>query len=149
MTISEERRFEMHLALQRVLGDDVANTVMDHLPPSGWNDLVRARDIVEMELRLDGRSDNLETRLTTRVDTLEARLDARIDSLTARIDTLESRLDARIDGMEARFSTHLTILEERFAHLNSRLNVSITVGLGILMAILAIQVQTLLSVASL
>ncbi|MFM8626601.1 MAG: hypothetical protein ACKOCC_06595 [Actinomycetota bacterium] len=131
MTISEERRFEMHLALQRVLGDDVANTVMDHLPPSGWNDLVRARDIVEMELRLDGRSDDLETRVTTRIDTLEA------------------RLDARIDGMEARFSTHLTILEERIAHLNGRLNVSITVGLGILTAILAIQVQTLLSVASL
>ncbi|MFM9226023.1 MAG: hypothetical protein ACKOQ1_05270, partial [Actinomycetota bacterium] len=84
----------MHLALQRVLGDDVANTVMDHLPPSGWNDLVRARDIVEMELRLDGRSDNLETRLTTRVDTLEARLDA-------QIDTLEARLDARIDTLEA------------------------------------------------
>jgi hypothetical protein len=58
MTISEAKRFEMHLGLKKVLGDDVANTVMEHLPPSGWGDVARARDIDLLDRRLS----NLENR---------------------------------------------------------------------------------------
>ena len=28
----------MHLGLRNTLGDDVAGTLMEHLPPSGWAD---------------------------------------------------------------------------------------------------------------
>lgn len=45
MTVSEQQRYEMSLGLRRLLGDDVANTVMEHLPPSGWSDVARLRDI--------------------------------------------------------------------------------------------------------
>lgn len=49
MPISEADRFEMHLALKKTLGDDVANTVMEHLPPSGWGDVARERDVDELK----------------------------------------------------------------------------------------------------
>ena len=121
MTISEAQRFEMHLALQRVLGDEVAGTLMDHLPPSGWSDLVRMRDVIELEKHLDGKIDNVETRLTSRIDNLEMRLDTKIDNLemrlNSRIDDLELRLDKRIDdvntrsdNLEIRMDTRFTIL---------------------------------------
>ena len=45
MTISEAQRFEMHLGLRDKLGDVVANTLMEHLPPSGWSDVARVKDI--------------------------------------------------------------------------------------------------------
>ena len=45
MSISETERFEMHIGLRSHLGDDVANTLMEHLPPSGWSDVARRQDI--------------------------------------------------------------------------------------------------------
>lgn len=35
----------MHRALREELGEAVADTLMEHLPPSGWGDLARRADI--------------------------------------------------------------------------------------------------------
>jgi hypothetical protein len=45
MSISEAQRFDMQVGLRSHLGDDVANTLMEHLPPSGWSDVARRQDI--------------------------------------------------------------------------------------------------------
>lgn len=45
MATTEHERLEMHLGLRKVLGDDVANTLMEHLPPSGWGDVARKYDV--------------------------------------------------------------------------------------------------------
>ena len=47
MSISEAQRFDMHIGLRQQLGDDVANSLMEHLPPSGWSDVARTRDDLE------------------------------------------------------------------------------------------------------
>ena len=75
MSISEAQRFEMHLGLRNTLGDVVANSLMEHLPPSGWSDVARTNDI-----------DRVEARLTDRFDRADERMD---------------RMDKRIDGLEA------------------------------------------------
>jgi len=49
MTITEAQRFEMHLGLRKSMGDDVANILMEHLPPSGWTDVARKHDITLLE----------------------------------------------------------------------------------------------------
>jgi hypothetical protein len=59
MTISEAQRFEMHLGLRNLLGDEVANSLMEHLPPSGWSDVARTGDID----RIDARIDRLEAEM--------------------------------------------------------------------------------------
>ena len=53
MTISEAQRFEMHLGLRNILGDEVANSLMEHLPPSGWSDVARTGDIDRIDARID------------------------------------------------------------------------------------------------
>ena len=53
MTISEAQRFEMHLGLRNTLGDVVANSPMEHLPPSGWSDVARTGDIDRIDARID------------------------------------------------------------------------------------------------
>ena len=53
MTIREAQRFEMHLGLRNTLGDDVANSLMEHLPPSGWSDVARTTDVDRIEARMD------------------------------------------------------------------------------------------------
>ena len=59
MTITEAQRFEMHLGLRESLGDDVANTLMEHLPPSGWSDVARTKDIDQVERQIRGMRTSL------------------------------------------------------------------------------------------
>jgi len=53
VSVTEARRFELHQELQKILGVDVAHTLMDYLPPVGWNDLARKRDVEVVERRLN------------------------------------------------------------------------------------------------
>ena len=51
--ITEAQRFEMHTCLRGLMGDEVANTMMEHLPPSGWSDVARQSDIALVRGDLD------------------------------------------------------------------------------------------------
>ncbi len=53
MAISEQARFEMHLELRKFLGDNVANSLMEHLPPSGWGEVAQKRDVDLVQLQLN------------------------------------------------------------------------------------------------
>jgi len=52
VTVSEAQRRTMHAELVKKLGADVADTLMEHLPPAGWSDLARRSDLDAMESRL-------------------------------------------------------------------------------------------------
>ena len=45
MPITEADRFDMHLEFRKFLGDKVAETLMEHLPPLGWANVARRSDI--------------------------------------------------------------------------------------------------------
>lgn len=95
MSIAEGDRFEMHLGLKRILGDQVANSLMAHLPPSGWGDVARTRDVDRLENRLDG----LETRLSG----LEIRminLETRMSSLESRVESVDTRLEGQSERVD-------------------------------------------------
>lgn len=53
MGTSETQRFELHLELKKILGDDVADNLMDYLPPTSWSDVARKRDIDVIERRIN------------------------------------------------------------------------------------------------
>jgi len=125
MTISETARLEMFGGLQKSLGEAVANTLIEHLPPGGWFDVARTGDFDRIEIRLD--------KLDNRIDKLEARLDDRIDKLEARIDKLEARLDDRIDTLTQKIETNTKWM----------IGISITFGIGILGALVTFMVASL------
>jgi hypothetical protein len=51
MAIDERTRHQLFLRLEEVLGDEEANTLMEHLPPVGWADVATKRDLdVRLEL---------------------------------------------------------------------------------------------------
>jgi len=114
MTISETARLDMLSGLRTHVGEAVANTLMEHLPPGGWYDVARTGDIDRIETRLD--------KLENRIDKLEARLDDRIDKLEARIDGLTQRIETNTKWM---------------------IGISITYGIGILGALVTFMVATL------
>ena len=62
MAISESERLDMHLKLKDVLGEQVANTMINHLPPSGWTDIARKSDMDQRFDFVDQRFDIIDQR---------------------------------------------------------------------------------------
>jgi uncharacterized membrane protein YjjP (DUF1212 family) len=86
MTISEAQRFEMHLGLRKALGDDVANSLMEHLPPSGWSDVARTSDIDHLHLRIDhleARLDRLEVEMREGFQGIKSSMRLMVGSMVA------------------------------------------------------------------
>lgn len=53
----------MHSGLRQRLGEPVADTLMEHLPPSGWSDVARTSDVEHLRGEMNSRFTNVERRL--------------------------------------------------------------------------------------
>lgn len=51
--VSDAQRRALHDELVKKLGANVADTLMDYLPPAGWSDLARRSDLELLEARLE------------------------------------------------------------------------------------------------
>ncbi len=94
MALSESDRFELHLGLQRILGEPLATSFMENVPPSGWSEVAQKSDLINLKIDLE-----------------------RVKADLARLDR--------------------------------KLNMTISVGLTFGLAIIALQVQIMLSIAQL
>ena len=150
MTISEAQRLELYLGLQKVLGDDMANTIMNHLPPSGWGDVARVSDFNPVKMQIHGiekQIDGLERRLDgfeQRIDVLDQRMDGlerRIDLLDRRMDNLEHRMD--------RIEQKMNGLEVQMGKLNSSIKVLIGGVLTVSTAIIILLIQLNMNISQL
>jgi hypothetical protein len=63
MAITEENRHGLYGALEELMGQTYATTLMEHLPPVGWADVATKRDLESLEMRLGSRFDAMEHRL--------------------------------------------------------------------------------------
>ena len=63
MSITSGERHDLHTRLAEILGEDHANTLMEHLPPVGWADVATKRDLDNVEVALSGDIANLGTQL--------------------------------------------------------------------------------------
>jgi uncharacterized protein YdcH (DUF465 family) len=117
MAISETARLDMLSGLRTHVGEAVANTLMEHLPPGGWYDVARTGDFDRIETRID--------KLDDRID----RLEIRFDKLEARFDKLE----ARIDGLTQKIETNTKWM----------IGISLTYGIGLLGVLVTVMVASL------
>ena len=116
----DAKRLRLHRSLEKVIGVDVADELIDFLPPSGWGDLVRKSDLEATERRLDSDIDARGARLDAKIDALSQRVDAQIDALS-------QRLDARIDALSQRVES----LQEEVRRLGNRRSTIIITGLSL------------------
>ncbi len=95
MTISQSDRYDLQQQLQTVLGEKMGNMLMEHLPPSGWSDVARTRDIdmIRQEMR-----------------NLEVRTDARLDMIDLQLTQLSKRVSYAVTTGMAIFATLLALL---------------------------------------
>ena len=58
MTVSETNRLDMLVGLRMYLGDSVAKTLIEHLPPGGWQDVARTADTDRLQRDFDRLHDD-------------------------------------------------------------------------------------------
>jgi hypothetical protein len=85
MAISEASRHEMYMKLEEVLGAEVANTVMEHLPPVGWADVATTRDLDAQNVLMKRDLDAVQVLMKHDLDAQSDRLEARFDAGLARL----------------------------------------------------------------
>ena len=81
MALDERARHELFLRLERALGPESAETLMELLPPVGWADVATKRDLdaLRHQVLADFRGELLAQ---------SNALNARIDALNGRMNTL-------------------------------------------------------------
>lgn len=94
MSMTEARRTEMHIGLRESLGPRVADSLMEHLPPSGWADVARQS---EVNLRFDMVQLQFEM------------IDRRFEEINRRFEEIDRRLDAIEARMRFMIASGLTI----------------------------------------
>jgi len=112
MALSESDRFELHLGLQKILGEPLATSFMENVPPSGWSEVAQKSDVVALKNELI------------------------LKFAQQQVDINNLRID-------------LERVKSDLARLDRKLNLVISVGLTFGLALLAIQVQIMLSIAQL
>lgn len=103
MVIDERTRHELHQRLEGVLGADEAATLMAHLPPTGWGDVV-TRDYLDMAIQAQ------DARLEARFAQVDARL-AQVDARFAQVDARFAQIDGRFEQIDGRFEQLHTQLD--------------------------------------
>lgn len=93
MTTAESRRFDLHIELRRVLGESVADTLIEHLPPSGWADVARKSDLEWLQAVMHEKFEQV---------------DAKFETVQSRFDYLDKRLNGIVAGFWAMFSVFTT-----------------------------------------
>ena len=126
MTSHEQRRFRMRASLGEQLGDEVAEDLMDSLPPFDWTQIATKDDIRRLEARLDG----MDHRFVSVDQRFEA-IDQRFEAIDRRFDVM----DRRFDLIDQRFE----LLETKLGAKMLRLSIGSTMtSVGVLAGLMAL-----------
>ena len=97
MAMTEMQRTALYNQLTDAIGQDAARTLMEQLPPRGWDEVATKEDVKASEKRLLRDLDASETRLKGEmllaITASESRQGARIDKTNTRIDKTNTRID--------------------------------------------------------
>ena len=86
MTPSETKRLTLFEKLVEALEEEPAVTLMEHLPPIGWDQFATKADLAAMQVHIDARFTRVDARFTE-IDARFTEVDARFTEVNARIDT--------------------------------------------------------------
>jgi hypothetical protein len=74
VTITDTKRFELHQYLRTHMETNMADTLMDHLPPAGWSDLARTSDVMAVRTELKSEIQAVRTELKGDIAELRAEM---------------------------------------------------------------------------
>ena len=140
MSVSDTRRMEMYETLIDRLGGEPAATLMEFLPPGGWENVATKDDLrlVKEDLRLVKEDLRLvDERLTGKIDGLDSKIDTGLTAVHNKIDGLDSKIDSKIDstvtGLRGEFA--LAMARQTRTIVVTMVGIAITIWLALLLPI--------------
>ena len=108
MAVTESERYELYQVLVEKLGAEGAQTLMEHLPPTGWSEVATKHDFDHQRalFRADLDQHRAETRAQldqhradtrAQLDQHRAQTSAELQELRGEIRASELRLEAKIE----------------------------------------------------
>jgi ribosomal protein L29 len=95
MAVTEETRHRLHQSLERVLGEEQAATLMEHLPPVGWADVATKQDLAG--LREVSRADLAALSGELRADMADLRTELKGEMAELRVELKTEMADLRTE----------------------------------------------------
>jgi len=74
MAVDEAARHRLHTKLEEILGTEEAAALMTYLPPVGWADVARKRDLDVLAEKIDLKTDQIRSELRSEMERLARRL---------------------------------------------------------------------------
>jgi DNA anti-recombination protein RmuC len=104
VTITDTKRFELHQYLRTQMETDMADTLMDHLPPAGWSDLARTGDVSAVRIELKSEIQTVRAELKAEIAELRTELKGEIAELRTELksEIAELRTELKSDIAELR-----------------------------------------------
>jgi crotonobetainyl-CoA:carnitine CoA-transferase CaiB-like acyl-CoA transferase len=112
MTVEERRRIALHRAAAGTWGEEVADTLVELVAPSG-HELATRADVQGFERRMDERFATMDARWEERFATMDARWEERFATMDARWEERFAATDERLTAMDERWDIRLESLEHR------------------------------------
>ena len=114
--MNEERRYALHERLETVLGATEANTLMEHLPPTTWNDLVRQRDIDSMRIAMGSDMERLRGELRGEMANLSSELRGEMAELRSELRGEMAELRSEMTGLRLEMHHEIAQLRSEITH---------------------------------
>lgn len=118
MPADEPVRLRLHRRLTELLDSQLADAMMESMPPMRWDQLATKEDVA----RLEARSERLEKALADHGERIEGRIDAQshchtddFTRLEASIEAQSHRLEMSIETQGQRNAGELALLEGRLS----------------------------------
>ena len=117
MVMTETQRTTLHSQLTDAIGQEAARTLMEQLPPSGWDQVATKDDVkaseklLQRELKaseklLHGELKETEGRLMTQMAASELRQGARIDETNRELSKLKGEVQTGFAELQLTLARH-------------------------------------------
>ena len=123
MSITDSKRTDIHNCLRDLMGHDMADIMMEFLPPVGWGEVVRRQDVNSLGVALRSEMSVMGSDLRTEIAAVRNELTAEIaevrTELTAEIAAVRNELKSDIAQLRGEFVAFKQVTEVRFASLEA------------------------------
>lgn len=107
MPITEGSRDRMRRRLEEVLGDEEATTLMEHLPPKGWEDMATKGDLAHLREWVEVKLESLRLELRADIAAVRGELRAGIAAVRGELAGEIGNVRGEIGNLRGEF--HATI----------------------------------------